>query len=78
VEVTTPEFIDHPIIQIHHLIKGTKRTISPLGNFNCMLFSEEMYNAAKLGYKFKITSGYLFERKNIFGEYINELYNIRL
>jgi len=42
-----------------------------------MLFSEEMYNAMTLGYKFKIIRGYLFDKANIFSEYIDVLYDIK-
>src|ERR1700721_1814687 len=42
-----------------------------------MIFSEEMYNAMKYGYKFKILSGYTFNRANILKEYIEDLYKIK-
>ena len=42
-----------------------------------MLFSEEMNNALKFGYKFKILRGYLFDKEYIFTEYINDLYKIK-
>jgi len=42
-----------------------------------MLFSEEINNAIKYGYKFKIIRGYLFESANIFKEYIDVLYEIK-
>lgn len=52
--------------------------MAALGTWTGMLFSEEMDNAAKFGYKFKILSGYTFERGNIFREYIDMLYQMRL
>jgi hypothetical protein len=36
-----------------------------------------MKNLKKYGYKFKILRGYLFERKNIFKDYIDGLYEIK-
>jgi hypothetical protein len=42
-----------------------------------MLFSEEINNAIKFGYKFKILKGYLFEQGFIFTDYINDLYEIK-
>jgi len=42
-----------------------------------MIFSEEMYNAIKLGYKFKINSGFLFERAPIFKDFVKILYDLR-
>jgi hypothetical protein len=43
-----------------------------------MIFSEEMDNAKKYGYKFEILWGYKFERKNIFNGYVTALYELRL
>jgi hypothetical protein len=44
-----------------------------------MYFSEELNNAMseKNGYKVKIKSGYLFDKKDIFGEFIELLYEIK-
>jgi hypothetical protein len=53
-KVITPETLEHPIIQIHHKTKSGISTISPLGSFEMMIFSEEMDNAIKYGYKFEI------------------------
>jgi DNA polymerase type B, organellar and viral len=36
-----------------------------------------MYNAMKYGYKFKILSGYLFDKAYIFKDYISDLYEIK-
>lgn len=77
-EVETPDNLEHPIIQIHHKTTDGIRTISPLGKFNIMIFSEEMDNAIKFGYKFNIKSGYLFEKGIIFENFISDLYTIRL
>lgn len=41
------------------------------------MFSEEMYNAEKFGYKFEIEHGYLFDSEKIFEEYITEMYKIK-
>nr|YP_009498209.1 hypothetical protein [Lactarius deliciosus]AWX52995.1 hypothetical protein [Lactarius deliciosus] len=43
-----------------------------------MIFSEEMDNAVKLGYKFEILWGYTFKSKNIFKDFVENLYNLRL
>jgi len=43
-----------------------------------MIFSEELNNAIKFGYKFEILWGYKFERKNIFKDYVDTLYSLRL
>jgi DNA polymerase type B, organellar and viral len=41
------------------------------------LFSEEIYNAMKYGYKFEILRGYIFEKDFIFSDYIKDLYSIK-
>ena len=43
-----------------------------------MFFSEELYNAEKFGYKYEIIWGYIFDRGNIFKDYVDTIYNLRL
>lgn len=54
------------------------RTVAPLGTWYDMLFSEEMYNAQKYGYKFDILWGYIFNSENVFQDYVTDLYQLRL
>nr|AAG44761.1 POLB-P1 [Cyclocybe aegerita] len=77
-KIITPEYLEHPIIQTHLKTNEGIRTIAPLGTWHDMLFSEEMYNAMKYGYKFEILRGYTFESKNIFSDNINDLFQLRL
>ncbi len=77
-KVIAPNDIKHPILQTRVKINGINKTIAPIGSWEDMLFSEELYNAEKYGYKFKILWGYTFESKNIFKDYVNFLYNLRL
>src|SRR6266540_3469916 len=77
-KITAPENLLHPILQVHHLGKDNLRTIAPIGTWEGMYFSEELYNAEKLGYKFEVLWGYTFESDLIFKDYINDLYKIRL
>jgi hypothetical protein len=77
VEVVTPKFMKIPLLQTRIKTKNGFRTIAPLGNWTGIYASEELYNAAKYGYKFKILRGYLFEKGNIFNDYIDVLYNIK-
>jgi hypothetical protein len=53
-KIETPDNLNHPIIQKHIKTNGGIRTISPLGNFEGMIFSSEMDNAMRFGYKFEI------------------------
>ena len=64
-------------MKIHHKTKDGIRTIAGVGTFTTMLFSEEIKNAFKFGYKFEILSGYTFDRYNVFYKFISELYKIR-
>jgi DNA polymerase type B, organellar and viral len=75
VEVTCPDNLNIPILQLHY----KNRTVSPLGKFTAWFFSEELYNARdKFNYKFKIIKGYTFDKANIFKNYVEELYSLRL
>jgi hypothetical protein len=72
--IIAPEGLNLPILQIHH--KGS--TISPLGKFTGWFFSEELKMAIdKFGYKATINQGYLFDSKNVFKNYVEELYSLR-
>lgn len=53
-EVETPEYLDHPIIQKHIKTPHGYRTLAGLGKFETMIYSNELDNAVRLGYKFKI------------------------
>jgi len=77
-EIIAPDNLKHPIIQTHVRVNKGIRTIAPLGTWKDMIFSAEMDNATKFGYKFKILWGYKFEPKNIFKGYIETLYKFRI
>ena len=77
-EIIAPDNIKHPILQTHVMTNNGIRTIAPIGIWEDMLFSAEMDNAKKFGYKFNILWGYTFERKNIFKSYVDNLYSLRL
>lgn len=77
-EITSPDYLEHPIIQQKVKTSQGSRTIAALGTWNGWIFSEEMYNAMKFGYIFKINKGYLFDKGNLFKDYIQKLFNLRL
>lgn len=77
-KITSPDELLHPILQTRVKVNGILKTIAPIGTWEDMLFSEEMYNAEKFGYKFDILWGYTFESENIFKDYVEFLYNLRL
>lgn len=76
-EIIAPDKIKHPIIQTRVNVHGVNKTIAPIGTWEDMLFSEELYNAEKYGYKFNIIWGYTFKTLNIFKEYVDFLYDLR-
>lgn len=77
VEIQTTIDLAHPILQVKHNTGQGIRTISPLGNWKGMYFSEELRNASKFGYKYKIFSGYLFDKFDIFSGFIKDIYKIK-
>jgi len=77
-KITAPNNLLHPILQTHVKTVDGIRTIAPLGTWFDMIFSEEMDNAVKLGYKFEILWGYTFKKNYIFKNYVNILYGLRI
>ena len=76
-KITAPDDIKHPILQTRIKVNGIHKTIAPIGSWEDMLFSEEMKNALKYGYKIEVLWGYTFESENIFKDYVEFLYNLR-
>jgi hypothetical protein len=65
VDVVAPSNIKLPLLQTR--IKTKKKdhsTLAPLGSLrrSGLYFSDELYNAAKFGYSYKVKRGYLFEK----------------
>nr|AQU12774.1 DNA polymerase [Thelephora ganbajun] len=77
-KITSPEYLEHPLLQRHIKTVNGLRTIAGLGSWTGWIFSEEMDNAVKYGYKFEIIKGYQFKKGYIFSDYVNKLYNLRL
>jgi hypothetical protein len=51
---------------------------NPLGTWKGIYFSEEIKYALKLGYRFEYIKGYEFQKKNIFKDFVINLYDKRL
>jgi hypothetical protein len=77
-EITSPTFLEHPILQRSIKTPAGLRTIAGLGTWTGWVYSEEMDNAVKYGYTFKIIKGYTFNKGELFIKYISTLYNLRL
>ena len=76
--VKCPDNIKHPLLQKRHKINGQTRTISPIGEWKYWYFSEDLRNAAKLGYTFEVLRGYLFDKEEVFTDFVEDLYQMRL
>ena len=67
--------MERPLLQTKVKSDNGVRTIAPLGEWTDWLFSEEIKNVRELGgYKITVLKGYTFGRKNIFKEYIQDMY----
>jgi len=77
VEVEAPQGMQVPILQHTITVNNTKRTLCPIGSWTGWYFSEELKNAQKAGYKIKILKGYIFEKENIFKDYVEHFYHIK-
>lgn len=53
-KIIAPKNLKHPILQTHIKTKDGVRTISPLGTWEGMYFSEELKNSLKYRYKFEV------------------------
>jgi len=76
--IKAPDNIKHPIIQTRIKTEAGIRTIAPLGAWSDWMFSKEIENAKLFGYTFEIISGYIFNKENIFEEYVKILHNLRI
>ena len=76
--ISSPDNIQHPILQRRIKTSSGIRTIAGLGNWDGWISSAEMDNAIKYGYQFEILNGYQFDKGNIFKDYVIKLYNLRL
>jgi len=76
--ITSPDNLEHPILQRRIKTSDGMRTVAGLGSWDGWIYSEEMDNAMKKGYTFEIIKGYQFEKGEIFKEYVETLYNLRL
>ena len=78
VEITAPKNLQIPILLNRIKINNQNITLAPLGQWNDVVFSKEMFNAmSEFGYKLKILRGYLFEQEFIFRDYVDCLYEIK-
>lgn len=71
-------YVPNMYIPVLPTMDEKKGLISPLGTFNDVYFSEELKLAKKQGYKFDIIKGTKFEKENLFRDFVDDLYSIRI
>ena len=77
-KITSPDYLDHPILQRRIKTENGIRTVAGLGSWHGWVYSAEMDNAVRFGYQFEILRGYEFKMGFIFKDYVNKMYNLRL
>src|ERR1700728_3230737 len=75
-EVNTKRNMYQPYLQIHCDTGKGFRTVAPNGNFSMKINSCEYFNALK-DYNIQVVNGFLFDKTNIFREYIYDMYYLR-
>ena len=83
VDIKTPpkDTWNQPILlKKHNIGNGGIRTIAPVGNWKGVYFSQELYNAIDKNpnHKFKTHRGFLFRQGNLFKDYVDTLFNLRI
>jgi len=72
--VECPHNIKVPLLQ--QIVDG--KTIAGAGSWNGVFYVAELREAVKLGYTIKPSEAIVFEARNVFDKFINEIYNMRL
>lgn len=77
--IETPEYLQNPFLQRRVKTNNGVRTVAGLGKWTGWIASNE-YNIAteKLGYKITILKGYRFKMGNVFSEFIQALFKLRM
>jgi hypothetical protein len=76
VEVKAPSHIKYPILPYRNN-KTYNGIIFPLGTWKGVYFSEILKKAIINGYEIKLLSGYIFTKKYLFNDYVNDFYTIK-
>jgi hypothetical protein len=78
VNVKCPNDLNKPILQLRLKTSNGLQTVAPVGTWSGWYFSEELYNAINnFGYEVEIIKGYIFNKENIFKEYVESIYKIK-
>jgi hypothetical protein len=77
-KITSPKYLEHPILQRRIKTQDGVRTIAGLGEWEGWISSFEIDNSLKYGYQFEIIKGYKFKTAIIFKEYVEKMYSLRM
>jgi hypothetical protein len=77
-KISSPDYLEHPILQRRIKTSNGVRTIAGLGTWFGWIYSAEMDNALKHKYTFEIIRGYQFKKGFIFKEYVTKMYDLRM
>jgi DNA polymerase type B, organellar and viral len=77
-KISSPDGSSNPILLKRMKTDKGLITIAPIGKWLGSYLSEELFNALKHGYTFKVLRGYLFDKEYIFKDYVDFLYNLKV
>jgi hypothetical protein len=76
-KITAPNNLTRPVLTTKINTKNGTRTVAPLGTWIDIITTEEFHAYKALGYKFEIFEGYLFDKGNLFKQYIDFWFSIK-
>jgi DNA polymerase type B, organellar and viral len=76
--ITSPKENIIPLLQLRYKTKNGMKTLSPLGNWSYVYFSEELYNSKIKNYRFKPLRGYIFKKRKVFKEFVETIYDLKV
>ena len=74
VNIKVPKEIKNPILPI----RSENVSIYGVGQWTGWYYSEELKNAEKYGYQYEILEGYIFKPSNIFEDYVNKIFQMKI
>ena len=78
VEIKVPQGMNKPILQQRVSMEYGSRTVSPVGCWRGLYFSDEVFNAIEQGYSVTFLRGYLFEEGYLFKDYVSILFDLKM
>jgi len=73
-DIEMQDYLEYPLLPYRN---EAKKLIFPLGSWKGWYTTPEIRKARELGYNITILKGYVFEKQNLFKDYISKLYEIK-